>query len=197
MKKEIKNDLRYRKTEELIRTAFQQMLLEMDYSQIMIKGLAERAQINRKTFYLHYATLDDLLAELQEEMGQQFLKEIAAYHIPEDMEKIVQVIFLRAEANGTLGERILCSHGHNGSAERAFARYVQTQTWKFSTQMQPPTSTFATNLVVAYLSNGINEIYRQWVADNRQLPLKDAVKLTAQLLTEGLSAVFSTPSLPV
>ena len=30
--------------------------------------LTERAQINRKTFYLHYNSLDDLLAELQDEI---------------------------------------------------------------------------------------------------------------------------------
>ena len=49
MKRESQNDLRYIKTESLIQNTFKAMLLEMDYSQITIRKLVERAQINRKT----------------------------------------------------------------------------------------------------------------------------------------------------
>ena len=65
MKRESQNDLRYIKTESLIQNTFKAMLLEMDYSQITIRKLVERAQINRKTFYLHYQNLDDLLVNQQ------------------------------------------------------------------------------------------------------------------------------------
>ena len=58
-----KEDLRVRKTKKAIRDAFEEMICEMDYEQITIKELAARAQINRKTFYLHYTDLDDLLRE--------------------------------------------------------------------------------------------------------------------------------------
>ena len=34
------------------------MICEIDYEQITIKAWAERAQISRKTFYLHYTSLD-------------------------------------------------------------------------------------------------------------------------------------------
>ena len=56
-----KEDLRIQKTKEAIRKAFKEMICEMDYEQISIKELTQRARINRKTFYLHYNTLDDLL----------------------------------------------------------------------------------------------------------------------------------------
>ena len=54
MEKRTSEDLRVRKTKEAIRTAFQGMICEMDYDQITVKELTARAQINRKTFYLHY-----------------------------------------------------------------------------------------------------------------------------------------------
>ena len=59
-----KEDLRVRKTREAIHSAFKAMICEMDFEQITIKELTQRAQINRKTFYLHYNGLEDLLAEL-------------------------------------------------------------------------------------------------------------------------------------
>ncbi len=74
MKRESQNDLRYIKTESLIQNTFKAMLLEMDYSQITIRKLVERAQINRKTFYLHYQNLDDLLVNQQISILSNFLK---------------------------------------------------------------------------------------------------------------------------
>ena len=69
-----KEDLRIQKTKEAIRKTFEEMICEMDYERISIKELTQRARINRKTFYLHYNTLDDLLREMQNEMAQDFIR---------------------------------------------------------------------------------------------------------------------------
>ena len=37
----------------------------MDYEKITVRELTDRAMINRKTFYLHYETLDELLEEVR------------------------------------------------------------------------------------------------------------------------------------
>ena len=71
--KQGKEDLRIQKTREAIHKTFEEMICEMDYEQISIKELTERARINRKTFYLHYNTLDDLLKELQNKMAEILL----------------------------------------------------------------------------------------------------------------------------
>ena len=59
------DDLRYQKTERLIQQTFRELMGEMDYLQISIQKLADRAQINRKTFYLHYSSIDELLLKMQ------------------------------------------------------------------------------------------------------------------------------------
>lgn len=77
MKQQPKQDLRYLKNENLIRETFRKMICEMDYSKISIKELAQRAQINRKTFYLHYSSLDHLLAVLQLEIMEPTVQMIS------------------------------------------------------------------------------------------------------------------------
>ena len=72
MDKTKQEDLRVRKTKEAIRRTFEDMICEMDYEKITVKELTDRAMINRKTFYLHYETLDDLLEELQQEIVDSF-----------------------------------------------------------------------------------------------------------------------------
>ena len=51
--KHTSNDLRVRRTLKSIRLAFYEMVLTHNYEDISITELAERATINRKTFYLH------------------------------------------------------------------------------------------------------------------------------------------------
>lgn len=72
-----KADLRYIKTEKIIRNTFLEMLKEMPYEKIEIKTLAERAYINRKTFYLHYNSLSDLLNSLLEEIYEEIVQNVS------------------------------------------------------------------------------------------------------------------------
>ena len=81
-------DLRVQKTIDAIQKAFEEMICEMDYDKITVKELCERARINKKTFYRYYNVLDDLLAELQGIMTQEYLERIADYRVPEELDKI-------------------------------------------------------------------------------------------------------------
>ncbi len=65
-------DLRVQKTISNIYKAFEELILEKDYSKITVTELAKRAQINKKTFYRYYPTLDDLLSEMQAQYSKQF-----------------------------------------------------------------------------------------------------------------------------
>lgn len=93
MKQHSKQDLRFIKNENLIRETFRKMICEMDYSKISIKELTQRAQINRKTFYLHYSSLDHLLAVLQLEIMDPAVQMIAETSFPEDIEFIIRRSF--------------------------------------------------------------------------------------------------------
>lgn len=61
-------DRRQVRTKRRIREAFTELVMEKDIDKITIKELAERADIDRKTFYLHYAGVGDVLEEIQNEL---------------------------------------------------------------------------------------------------------------------------------
>ena len=62
-----KKDLRYVKTERLIRKSFHELVQEKDMNRITVRELVERAEINKTTFYSHYETLPDLIDTLERE----------------------------------------------------------------------------------------------------------------------------------
>ena len=88
-----KQDLRFIKNENLIQNTFREMIAENEYSRISIKELTERALINRKTFYLHYPSLDHLVAACQFKLMEPALQKISETVFPDDAEKIIQHSF--------------------------------------------------------------------------------------------------------
>ena len=64
-------DRRIAKSEDAIQTTFLEMLLTIGFDAITVKDLTEKANISRKTFYLHYMDKYDLLNEIVDEMIRQ------------------------------------------------------------------------------------------------------------------------------
>ncbi len=74
-------DKRYKQTHIKILKSFKELILEKDYRGISISEVAQKADINRKTFYRHFDTIHDILEELQEEIIGD-LSELKEYIIP-------------------------------------------------------------------------------------------------------------------
>lgn len=60
-------DLRIRRTRQLLRDAFMELLAEKDFQSVTVQDIAERANVNRTTFYDHfvdkYALLEDAIRD--------------------------------------------------------------------------------------------------------------------------------------
>ncbi|GFN32180.1 TetR/AcrR family transcriptional regulator [Paenibacillus xylaniclasticus] len=61
-------DPRIIRTRQLIRDAFVELLQEMEIEKITVNRIAERATINRVTFYLHYRDIPDMMDKMADEM---------------------------------------------------------------------------------------------------------------------------------
>ncbi len=187
MTRKPQNDLRYIKTENLIQNTFCDMLREMDYSQITIKELTSRAMINRKTFYLHYNSLDELLGRLQTDIYSQVLELASDIRLPRDLEKLVQIFFLFCTQKDDITEKIICSQG-NFAVGQSPADYVMKSMFHYSApeDILSASDPSEYNIIDAYLRGSIIFIYSQWVADERKIPLERLIELTTWLVSQGI-----------
>ena len=62
-------DRRVIRTEKAIKSAYESLLQESDGQRIRVSELTDRAGINRKTFYLHYDTIEDLEASYVDDIA--------------------------------------------------------------------------------------------------------------------------------
>ncbi|MBQ6092762.1 MAG: TetR family transcriptional regulator, partial [Clostridia bacterium] len=65
-------DRRVRKTKKAIRNAFAALLATQDINQITVKEIADKADINRKTFYNYYRGIHEVMDEIENSLVQAF-----------------------------------------------------------------------------------------------------------------------------
>lgn len=71
-------DRRVERTKAALTEALFELLAEKDFAKISITELARRADVDRKTFYLHYQTVDEILEEFYDK---------AIHHLWDELEK--------------------------------------------------------------------------------------------------------------
>ncbi|HIW76558.1 MULTISPECIES: TetR/AcrR family transcriptional regulator [Gordonibacter] len=67
-------DRRFVRTEKAIRDAFLRLIEEQDFHKITVTAIAREADIDRKTFYLHYETVDAVADAIVREKAETFVR---------------------------------------------------------------------------------------------------------------------------
>lgn len=115
MRKE-KQDLRYMKTEKAIQKAFHELLQEKTLQKITVKEIAQRAEINKTTFYAHYETLPDLIDSLESEYVEYIVANLDQVQVLfEDSDRFIENLYKNLQdskinsisKNGTVSQRFI------------------------------------------------------------------------------------------
>lgn len=182
-----KTDLRVIRTRKAIRDAFCAMIMEMDYPDITIKELTQRAMINRNTFYLHYDSLDALLRELQDEIAGEFIDKQVSYTKMADIRQMIRVFFEYMATQSPLQDRLLCSGSYRFLYDR-----INQQVMEYRKRVNRGAfgmDKSSENIIFAYYGSITAILYRQWAADGKRLPLEEVIELSTKLICEGMSSV--------
>lgn len=177
-------DLRIRRTIGSIRKAFTEMLLEMPYEKITVTELSNRANINKKTFYRYYSTLDELLEELQLEYARPYVKLTSGLRYPEDADAIIREFLLYSSQQGPLYDAILSS----GVYASILDNVLNEMSVERASEIGPPEGWNANewSLYLAHVNSSQVRFYKQWVDDGRIVPVNRMVALGVRLLCNGV-----------
>lgn len=110
------NDRRVRKTKKLMTDALAKLLSEKPLKNITVREIADEADINRGTFYLHYKDVFDMVEKIQDEIFDKFNTIIIEYMPTSGSETLfpfLEKLFELLSENASLA-RVLV--GHNGDA---------------------------------------------------------------------------------
>ncbi|WP_290084452.1 TetR/AcrR family transcriptional regulator [Lactobacillus taiwanensis] len=183
-------DLRVQKTISNIYKAFEELILEKDYSKITVTELAKRAQINKKTFYRYYPTLDDLLSEMQAQYSKQYLEIVKDFHYPRDLKKSVRAFFEFSAKQDPAYDKITVSQGSYSGIRQQMIDQVEKNTWEQSEDFKK-LKTWQQKLLLTFIQDVTLAGYRRWIEDNKEESMDEMINLTADLLQGGVDKLFN------
>lgn len=179
-------DLRVQRTINSIYDAFEQLICEKDYQKITVTELARRAQVNKKTFYRYYPTLDDLLIELQARYSQAYLKEISDFQYPRDLAKSVATFFTYSSSQGEAYDRITtCSVGSYVGIRQQMINEVMNKTWGQSREFNQ-LEDWKKRILLDFVEQTGLKVYMTWVKNGKVEPLEVVIDAATDLMQGGV-----------
>ncbi|MGD9092477.1 MAG: TetR/AcrR family transcriptional regulator [Anaerolineales bacterium] len=192
-KKGARLDPRVRRTRQLLRQALWELIAEKGYEAITIQDIADRATLNRTTFYLHYRDKADLLYQGVEEVFEELT--------PRDPQKIPTGEKLSLE-----GTRIAITHDFEHFAKNyEFYRAMLGRhgVWGFFFQLQEyiyditahrleaalgelPSGPIPTDFVLNYIAAAYIGVIRWWIKHEMPYSPKDMARRLVWIYIYGV-----------
>lgn len=127
-------DLRVRRTRTMLQNALLELTTEKGFSEVTVSDLAERAMINRSTFYRHYLDKYDLLGQYLEALSTRLETEAGDGTEPEKPEDApdqppVELVSLlkHMQENAEFYRVILGEKGDPAFCGRSFRPFLEEQ----------------------------------------------------------------------
>lgn len=171
----MKTDARVRYTRMRIREAFLQCLREKPVSRITVKELCEIAEINRATFYTHYADPFDLLEKLEEDALASLRDMIARQN--KSGESILLLILEGMKDPKGMHALLASPNGDPGFATKITGLYRQTFAPSMAEKL-PNASDRTLDAAYRFLSGGCGSLISAWMESGMRTPPED---LAAQI----------------
>ncbi|GGD79225.1 TetR/AcrR family transcriptional regulator [Paenibacillus nasutitermitis] len=170
-----RTDPRVLRTRQLIRDAFLDLLQEMELEKITVNRIAERATINRVTFYLHYRDIADMMERMADdtiEEIQAILKDVPNQPQPAPTDKVWPVLVKMLEhiaENSNYYRVMLASKRIPVFTERLLKLMVEVLTNKIE-KGDIPSSSFSVSvpkdIIIWYVSSAFIGTIVSWLRND-------------------------------
>lgn len=163
-------DRRIIKTKKAIQNAYFNLLIEKGTSKITISEIARRANIDRKTFYLHYESTDEILREVAKDRFtdlMRILEDNSFFERPFDAGIFLQSLNRLIEKDIELHQEI-AAHSDFGyfwmQIREILVQTIVDMLSKFVDLNAKELSIYA-----RFLASGVTNVYSSWL--NKEIPV--------------------------
>lgn len=180
-------DRRVLRTKKNIRQAFLHLLSEKSLSQITVKELSDLADINRKTFYMYYSNIEDIFAELEDEL---VLKLVHVFEKELFQKEMFNSYSFFENLNHTIQEDIDLYRILNHSdllphlIQRAKNALIEVFFRKYNISADSDNERYI--LYAEYAASGILSMYTKWFSRDFHMSLEELTRIAAEITLYGL-----------
>ncbi|MEK3670917.1 MULTISPECIES: TetR/AcrR family transcriptional regulator [unclassified Paenibacillus] len=187
-----KTDLRILRTKQSIRMAFIALIQEKGYEAITIQDIADRAMINRNTFYLHYENKPDLLNTYMDELLGELKNAVILCPISMNpynisvLETIMQTILEHISHNTSFYYAMLIEENRIYPFRAKMEKIIKD---KLNEGWNPTAANFSLvlskDLLFEYLVSSFMGIIIWWVKNDLSIPAGEVASQFSRLVAYG------------
>ena len=180
------SDPRYIRCEESLRQALQIMIDEKNLDEINISSLCKKAGIDRKTFYLHYKSVDELLSAILEELNETFISRIK-YKDINNIRMLVKEYISYIENENLFFEKIVVNDNYSYVLSRNIRSFFDSvhDLYKPLSDVEE----YRKKLIISFINNSFFVLYRQWIDDGKVIKADELIDIISELIKNGISSV--------
>ena len=186
-----KVDLRVIKTKKAIRLAFTELMSRKPLEEITVSDVAAEALINRKTFYAHYASIFDIIAEIEDEIVASFQQMLTKKHFedilqnPNDLFRdLNQIINNDIDLYG----RLLTVNGTSNLVHKII-QMIRKQVCS-AYQDEVPLDPQVLDMVVHFQLSGLLAVFTEWYNSGQAQPLDQMSEQLSMLCIDGMNGII-------
>lgn len=185
------DDRRIKRTKKALSTALAELITQKDLRHITVQELADRADIHRATFYLHYRDVYDLYEQIEKEILSH-LEEI----VVEDTSHSYQLLFTRLinylYGNQELSRMLFARGSEFSQLQKDFYRVLEQKyidIWKY--EVPGIVITEQMLYIASYHIQGSLYLVSRWVRNNFSAPKEEIIRLL-QMLDNSIDGVIDS-----
>lgn len=185
-------DRRTRKTKKAIRHAFAKLLTQKDINDITIRDVAELADINRKTFYNHYAGIYQIVDEIENEIVVAFESVLE----DADLRRVLKNPYRIFERLTAIINTDLDFYGHLLSMHRnvnlvsKIVTMLKIKTKEVLLSQLEIDSTTA-DIALGYAITGMVAAFQQWFNSDRSQSLERISETISIMFFQGFNGILA------
>lgn len=168
------NDRRVIKTKKAIRNAFAELLQEKKLSDITVTDVANKADVNRKTFYNYYSGVDGLITEIEDEFIKIFEENLKTIEVVDNFQNpafLFQKLATLIETDTQLYSVLLNKHVSHDFLYRIEISLKEIAK-EFFLEKEPAQKD---NIILTceYCISGICAVFKYWFNSDRTMTVED------------------------
>ena len=196
-----RKDKRVARTEKAIRAALFKLLEDVDYEKISVSALAREAGVDRKTFYLHYKSIDALADELLRERARLLTRALIDGLHARERGSVVEPLKIAELFSARWGE-----FSQDGPSMRSQIRHLPIEMLldrlpdmlteafiedgRLAGEIPAGMPKCYEQLCAAFVGAGMIALFRRWLLDEPEdASLESVAKLSEVLVFDGLHGV--------
>lgn len=198
-----REDRRVRRSRRAIIDAFDRLIMTKPLEEITVSAIAREADIDRKTFYHHFGTIDGMLDFIADEMVCDLLDEVeaataarrdasggdmAARPAESALSDFFEALTERLSHNLALGRRY-CEHVPSDLLFDHLSRPLAEQVSRRGL-IGGDISGIELDMVLSFCLGGLFSLYRWWLLSGQDVPVDEVARRASQLVRDGVSPLM-------